>query len=749
MTTLPDVKPHHAAHEQGQTELLGGERFSGDIISSLPGIFYLFDERGKMLRWNENLERVTAYTGAEIATMSSLEFFSVAQQATMADVIGRALVEGNASVDAELVAKDGRATPYLFSAKCVVSKGQRYLVGTGTDVSERKETEAALAESEQKFRQLAERINAVFWVSDLGKNEMVYISPAYETVWGRTRSSLYKTPYSFIDAIHADDRARVVAAFALQAEGKYDETYRVVQPDGAVRWVRDRAFPIHDERGVPYRVVGFAEDITELKGANEALAALNRDLERRVAERTAELASANEQLLHDAFHDALTGLPNRALFMDRLGQALAREQRNPEDAFAVLFLDFDRFKEVNDTLGHAAGDALLCDVAARLEACLRSTDTVARLGGDEFTLLALEVPSLEDVARLVERLQAAFASPFHLEDQTLSLSASVGVVLSRALSGVGYAHADEVLRDADFAMYRAKAQGEGEHVIFDSGMRERALARTTLESDLRLALERGELRVHYQPIMTTRAGLGDDEPNNTNATVLAGFEALVRWQHPERGLVTPAEFIPVAEETGLITEIDRFVLCEASRQMAAWRARLGETLELSVNLSSAAFARADLVTYVADVLRDTGLAAARLKLEITERLLMDDAPVVSRALNGLRELGVQLHIDDFGTGYSSLSYLQRFSAHTLKIDRSFVDKMVQSSKSAELVRTIVAMAHALGMRVVAEGVETAAQLAQLEALGCEYVQGYLFSRPLGADAALAFAEAHAAPLTLA
>ena len=729
--------PHDAPREQAQAEL-EGERFSGDIIHCLPGTFYLFDERGKMLRWNEKFEHVTGYTGAEIAAMGPLDFFGAEQQETVARAIEHALSEGVASVDAEFVSKDGRTTPYLFSAKRVVSKGQRYLVGTGTDVSGRKETEAALAESEQKFRQLAERVDAGFWVSDLGKDEMVYISPAYERVWGRTCSSLYETPQSFIDAIHDLDRARVVAAFARQAEGKYDETYRVVRPDGEVRWVRDRAFPIHNEKGVPYRVVGFAEDVTELKRANEALSALNRDLERRVAARTAELASANERLLHDAFHDALTGLPNRALFMDRLGQALAREKRNSEDAFAVFFLDFDRFKEVNDTLGHAAGDALLCAVAKRLEGCLRPTDTVARLGGDEFTLLTLEVHSLEDVTELANRLAAAFASPFRLEGQALSISASVGVVLSRALSGASYAHADEILRDADFAMYRAKAQGEGGHAVFDSSMREQALARTTLASDLRLALARGELRVHYQPIMATHAG------RNSSEATLAGFEALVRWQHPERGLVSPAEFIPVAEDAGLITEVDRFVLREASRQMVAWQAQTGAALELSANLSSASFARADLVAYVASVLRDTGLAAARLKLEITESLLMDDAPVVSAALGGLRELGVQLHIDDFGTGYSSLAYLQRFSAHTLKVDRSFVDKMMQSPESAELVRTVVTMAHNLGMRVVAEGVETAAQLARLEALGCEYVQGYLFSRPLDADAALAFIETQAA-----
>ena len=630
-----------------ERELLGAQRFSDDIVNSLPGVYYLFDEHGKMLRWNENLERMTHYTTSEIALMNSLEFFRAEQQAEVISAIQTALTEGSAVIEAELIARGGHATPCLLSAKRLVIDAQVCLVGTATDLSERKKAEADLAESEQKFRQLAEHIDAVFWVSDLDKDEMAYISPAYETVWGRTRESLYAAPISFVEAIHPEDRERVVEAFALQIRNEYDETYRVVRPDGGLRWVRDRAFPILDANGSPYRIVGFAEDITELKGTSEKLEAANRELEQRVAARTAELARANRRLQHDAFHDALTGLPNRALFTNRLEHALERERRNSKDTFAVFFLDFDRFKVINDSLGHTVGDALLVAVGERLRACVRPADTVARLGGDEFTLLAPEVAGAPEALVIAERLKAAFARPFYVQGQELHISASIGV----ALSEVGYSRASELLRDADTAMYRAKAQGKGAHAMFDASMRERALALIALESDLRLALKRDELRVHYQPIISA------------HGETLAGFEALVRWQHPERGLVSPGEFIPVAEDTGLIADIDRFVLRTASQQIVRWQTQLGADLKLSANLSSVSFAHADLALYVSKVLRDTGLAPQHLKLEITESLLVGSSPMVSETLADLRTLGVALHIDDFGTGYSSLSYLKRFSAH--------------------------------------------------------------------------------------
>ena len=732
---MTNLTNHDAAraNEQIEAGLSEGRRFENDVINSLPGIYYLFDERGRMLRWNENLERVTGHVQRRRSrSMSSLEFFESEQQAEVASAIQTAFETGEASLETRLLTKDGRAIPYLHSANRITIRGQVYLIGTGTDLSERKKTETALAESEQKFRQLAEHIDAVFWVSDLDKGEMAYISPAYETIWGCSLESLYETPKSFIEAIHPEDRERVVAAFALQVQGAYDETYRVVRPDGSTRRVRDRAFPICDERGAPYRIVGFVEDITERQRMLDKLGGLNRELEARVATRTAELARANEQLQHDAHHDALTGLPNRKCFTERLAHTVERTQQGGA-AYAVLFLDLDDFKVVNDSLGHAAGDALLIQVGRRLEACLRPGDTVARLGGDEFAMLLENVTDEAHACQIATRVAHTF-TPFTLEGHTLRVTPSIGVTLSEVES---YGEVEALLRDADIAMYGAKAQGKGCYALFAPVMRERAKSRLILEAELRTALAQGELCVHYQPIVTAQTG------------ELVGLEALVRWQHPERGMISPADFIPLAEETKLITELDRYVLREACAQMQAWQRAFGRPLTLSVNLSGQQFTRPDLSSYVRSVLQETGFDAQRLHLELTESLLIGGSAQVNEALAALRRLGVKLHLDDFGTGYSSLSYLQRFSAHTIKIDRSFIRNLTESQESATLVRTIILMADALGMQVVAEGVETEAQLAYLRTLGCDYIQGYLFGKPLGVKDTATYLAQHAEQMVTA
>jgi diguanylate cyclase (GGDEF)-like protein len=382
-------------------------------------------------------------------------------------------------------------------------------------------------------------------------------------------------------------------------------------------------------------------------------------------------------------------------------------------AFAVLYLDFDGFKAVNDSFGHAVGDALLAAIGARLKECRRPGDLVARLGGDEFAVLLEEVGELGDAVQVAERLLKAFQTPIQIGGHMLYCTTSIGVVLGDG----DRTSAENVLRDADIAMYRAKASGKAQYVIFEPSMRENIQARLALETDLRGAVENEELVVYYQPVVHGANGK------------LAGFEVLVRWQHPERLLVSPAEFVPLAEETGLIVEIDRWVLRMACAQLRAWLPH-NPNLTLSVNLSSRQFARPDLAPFIKGVLAEFQLEPCHLKLELTESLLLNTSLVVREALASLRDLGVRLYIDDFGTGYSSLSYLQRFDADALKVDRSFVMRMLESEDSAELVRTIVNMAHNLGMQVVAEGVETKEQYTQLRDLGCEYVQGYLFSRPV-------------------
>ncbi|MFN2549303.1 MAG: putative bifunctional diguanylate cyclase/phosphodiesterase [Myxococcales bacterium] len=423
-------------------------------------------------------------------------------------------------------------------------------------------------------------------------------------------------------------------------------------------------------------------------------------------------------LKHDPFHDPLTGLPNRALFIDRLSHRLALEQRRPRASFAVLFLDIDRFKVINDSLGHVRGDEVLLEVGRRLQSCLRPHDTVARLGGDEFGVLLEDVPDAPTARKVADRLQDALKAPFIVHGQEIFCGASIGIAQGNAT----YARPEDIMRDADTALYRAKGQGRGRWVEFDSTMHDRAVEVLQLETDLRRAVERRELLLHYQPVVSLSSG------------EIVGAEALIRWRHPDRGLVAPAEFIPLAEEMGLIVRIGAWVLGEACRQMKLWQDRLGPpNLEIGVNLSSKQFQAPGLVAEVGRVLRDTGLSPRSLRLEVTESLLMDRHPQVADAMTGLRAMGVRIDLDDFGTGYSSLSYLHQFPIDTLKIDRSFIARLGTTADGLEIVHTILALAQSLDMDVVAEGVETAEQLQLLRNLHCAYAQGYYLSRPVDSD----------------
>ena len=432
------------------------------------------------------------------------------------------------------------------------------------------------------------------------------------------------------------------------------------------------------------------------------------------ARKTAEM-----RLVHDAFHDALTSLPNRALFTDLLARCIGRSRRREDYAFALLFLDIDRFKVVNDSLGHLIGDQLLIAIARRLERCLRPGDTVARLGGDEFTVLLDDITDVSDATRIADRIQRELNLPFTLSGQEVFTSASIGI----ALSTTGYERPDDLLRDADIAMYRAKALGKQRYEVFDAEMHARAVSQLQLETDLRRALDREEFRIHYQPIFSIVTGK------------VTGFEALVRWQHPQRGTVLPDEFVEVAEETGLIVTIGRAVLREACRQLREWQLQYPQhELTMSVNLSAKQFRQPDLVDHIARVLTAWDLAPSSLRLEITETAIIENAQAAVEALGRLRQLGVWVDLDDFGTGYSSLSYLHRFDLDALKIDRSFIARIGEAGENSEIVRTIVNLARGLGMDVVAEGVERPEQLAILRTLGCEKVQGYLFSPPLATEA---------------
>lgn len=423
---------------------------------------------------------------------------------------------------------------------------------------------------------------------------------------------------------------------------------------------------------------------------------------------------AEKQLLHDALHDALTGLPNRALFLNHLEAALGRTKRRPERILAVLFLDVDRFKVVNDSLGHAVGDRLLVEFGKRLSSSVRPGDQVARMGGDEFTVLLEDLEGTQDATTVTDRIHAALANSFHLGGQEVFVTASVGI----ALTTRPYRRPEELLRDADTAMYQAKTAGKARSQVFETSMHDRAIHVLAMENDLRRAVERQQFILHYQPIieLATRR--------------IAGFEALVRWDHTDRGLVAPAEFIGLAEELGLISDIGDWVLRKCCKSMKEWQDRFPGDLHMAVNISGRQFAHPKLVETVASILSEARLKPHRLKIEITESIVMENAEAAISMLEQLKQLGVRISIDDFGTGYSSLSYIVRLPADTLKIDRSFVATMIGHPRSAQIAETVVALGRSLGMDTVAEGVETPEQAERLRALGCTYGQGYHFARPV-------------------
>ncbi|MBX9905953.1 MAG: PAS domain S-box protein [Burkholderiales bacterium] len=559
-----------------------------------------------------------------------------------------------------------------------------------------REAQTALIESDEKFRELTRNIPQVFWMSDVAQKSSIYVSKAYETISGRPAAELESEPRAWLKFIHDDDRDRVKAARKERALlGTYDIEYRMFDVGGNLRWIHDRAFPVRNAQGEIYRIAGIAEDITERKLAEEQLANL-------------------------AHYDSLTGLPNRVLFNDRLRQAVAQARRN-HWIVGVLFLDLDRFKLVNDTLGHVSGDLLLKQVAARLSACLRPTDTVGRLSGDEFAVILSELAETQNAGYVAQKILNALAAPFDLEGSEVFVTASIGITLYPSDSE----SIDTLIRDADAAMYSAKAAGRNNYQYYTAEMNARATEKLQMETGIRRALERNELLLHYQPKV-------DIASNKVN-----GLEALLRWQSPGHGLVSPAQFIPLLEETGLIVPVGEWVTRAACAQLQAWRKAGVPVVPVAINLSARQLRQQGYARVLEQAIKDFDVNPELIRVEITESSLMDNPEEAIIVLESLKALGIGLDADDFGTGYSSLSYLKRLPLDALKIDRSFVRDITSDEDDAVITQTVITLAHSLGLKVVAEGVETEAQLEFLSAHHCDEAQGYLFAKPLDLDSCTA------------
>lgn len=618
------------------------------------------------------------------------------------DIVERAIAQGKPyEFEFRFVRPDGEM-------RCAFAKGRPIfnsagqvtrLFSTVLDITEQKQAGEALLKSEEQFRLTFEL--APIGMAILALNgQFVRVNQALcETLGYTSQEMLHQT---WENSLHPEDITAFLALKQDLCQGKISDFQlenRYLAKNGNIVYGILQVSLVRDSVGKPLHLISQLMDITERK-------------------------QVEEQLLYSALHDPLTNLPNRTLLMERLELGLKRAKRHPDYLFALLFIDLDRFKVVNDSLGHQVGDRLLVTIAHKLEKIVRNTDTVARLGGDEFIILLDGIENIHDAIQIAERISFELKLPLQLKEREVFINASIGI----ALSSTEYNRGTDLLRDADIAMYRAKEKGKARYEVFNREMYAQALKQLQIENDLRQALERQEFKVYYQPIVCLSTGR------------LTGFEALIRWYHPIKGLVSPADFIPIAEETGLIVPIGEWVLREACQQMSVWQTlfSFAKSLKISVNLSIKQLEEANLLEKIDEILAQTNLAGENLKLELTESMLMKNGEEFIYLLSLLKARGIQMSIDDFGTGYSSLSYLHKFPVQNLKVDRSFVSRIGEQGNNKQIIETIVTLAHQLGMKAIAEGVETPQQLNQLVALKCDEAQGYLFSKPLEREAAEAF-----------
>jgi diguanylate cyclase (GGDEF)-like protein/PAS domain S-box-containing protein len=669
--------------------LLESEHRFRSLFENNPDAVFSVDADGRFLEVNPACELISGYSRAELLGRSFADFILPEQLETAHAVFTAALAGTPRQWELSITHRSGRLVDLDGTTLPIVIDGVvTGIFGIARDVTEDRQAAEALQLSQARYRFVVETVGQVIFQTD-ADGRFTFLNPAWAEITGfDVDASLGEL---FLSQIHPDDRDRCVQMYEPVRRGEktwcvYEARFLTV--DDETRWIEVQARALHDSEGGSDGATGTLTDITDRK-------------------------RLEAQLLHQAYHDALTGLPNRIMLMERLEQALLQTARS-QDSMAMLFLDLDNFKIVNDSLGHGAGDELIIAAANRVRNCLRSTDTVARIGGDEFAVLLAPVGDASDAAHAAQRIIDAFADPIVLGTHEMVVAVSVGIAIGNAETmGV-----TDLLRQADMAMYRAKFNGRNRYEVFDVDMHAAAVVRLQLEHDLRHAIVNDELIIHYQPKMLPSTGQ------------IVGYESLLRWNHPTRGMVHPAEFIPVAEETGLIVPMSAWLLPQVCRQAMAWSTTPdAEGPMVSVNLSARQFQQTDLVEMIAGVLRDTGLPPHRLGLEVTESLIMADADAAAARLQSLRDIGVMIAIDDFGTGYSSLAYLKHLPVDVVKIDRAFIADLGQHDRAGAIVAAIVGLAHALGLRVVAEGVETAAQLDLLRAMDCDIAQGFYCGRP--------------------
>jgi diguanylate cyclase (GGDEF)-like protein/PAS domain S-box-containing protein len=684
-------------HKKAEEALRSSMSLYHSLVQNLPQNIFRKDLEGHFIFANTQFCATIGKRLEEVLGRSDFDLFPAPLARKYQEDDRRVIKSGKTFETVEEHHPPGKDLLYVRVVKTPIHDARGYVVGVQGmfwDVTDLHRAQKALETSEQRYALAVEGAHDGLWDWDLRSGE-IYFAPRWKSMLGHEDEEIAKSPEEWMKRVHPGDLEKLKTDLAAHVLGKtahFENEHRMLHKDGGYRWMLSRGIGVRARSGKAVRLAGSQTDITDRK-------------------------RFEEQLAQQAFYDTLTGLPNRALFMDRLALAVTRARRRKTAMFSVLFLDVDRFKDVNDSLGHLKGDLLLTAIARRLETCVRPGDTVSRLGGDEFTILLDDMRDPADAVQVADRILEQMGKPFPLEGQEVFATVSIGIA-----PGAHYEKPDDLLRDADTAMYRAKDRGKNCYEVFDAAMHSRAVARLQLETDLRNGIERKEFRVYYQPIVSLL----------TNG--LAGFEALVRWQHPRKGLIAPGEFLPLAEETGLILPIDHWVLREAARQTRDWQKRFPEAkdLRINVNLSTKQFSQPGLVDRVKEVLAQTGLDGRHLTLEITESAIMEESKALVEMLDQIRKLDIRLYLDDFGTGYSSLGYLHRFPIHSLKIHSSFVGQLGKEEDPGQLVRTITTLAENMSMGVVAEGVETREQLGMLRDLRCQRVQGYLFSRPLTA-----------------